>query len=586
MLFIISIFIIVLILAISFSIPPKTLCKDSRIAVGFASFFVVIFAVMFSFGLMGWFNVTGNAVCIMIMFIVAGVGVDDCIVVENFYSKAIEQGKPRGKRVSAALKRGGLAVFLTSTSSILAFASGNFSDMPGVVGFCTCGAFCFTWVFVLSVTFFPAMLVIDQRRIERGGLECLCCDTCCSTTPVLLAKKEGDGDESIAETKVGRLLTPILTSGAGKIMIPLVFGAWAAASTMMMLKNGVGLTVTDVVPDDSYIAELVETSREHWHGNSYRGMQIVMVGDFYDDEAKVAKMREYFEWLEGRAFIEGSVGMSEGTWYQHYTGYLDAKGLNRYSDFHANLSPFLEEFKKFRTEITCVSGDYGDCSAGIKCAKMPVWQTSKIDTFELYQIEVEINDKIEEMGFTTSYNWIDEFGYADADASIEVATLVSLSTCVAVVMALMLFLMDVGSSVCIFVCVAFVDMDLLGMMYYWDVKLSSISFSGLIMSIGLSVDYNIHIAHAFLEGKGGVVERTKHALDLMGPSVLKGGLTTFMGTVVLSQASSTVFRIFFKICFGTVVFGIAHGILLMPVLLGWYVTVFPAGGVVKVSPGL
>jgi hypothetical protein len=26
---------------------------------------------------------------------------------------------------------------------------------------------CFTWVFCLAVTYFPAMLVLDQRRIEK-----------------------------------------------------------------------------------------------------------------------------------------------------------------------------------------------------------------------------------------------------------------------------------------------------------------------------------------------------------------------------------------------------------------------------------
>jgi len=66
----------------------------------------------------------------------------------------------------------------------------------------------------------------------------------------------------------------------------------------------------------------------------------------------------------------------------------------------------------------------------------------------------------------------------------------------------------------------------------------------------------------------------------MGIPVLKGGLTTFIGTVVLSMASSTAFRIFFKVCFGTVVFGVLHGIFLMPVLLGYYVETF---GVIKNS---
>ncbi|GMI40014.1 hypothetical protein TrCOL_g2026 [Triparma columacea] len=142
-------------------------------------------------------------------------------------------------------------------------------------------------------------------------------------------------------------------------------------------------------------------------------------------------------------------------------------------------------------------------------------------------------------------------------------------------------LMDIGSAICIFVCVIFIDIDLLGMLYFWNVKLSSVAFTGLVMSIGLSVDYNVHIAHAFIHGKGNTLqEKTKNALDSMGIPVLKGGLTTFVGTVVLSMASSTAFHIFFKVCFGTVVFGVLHGIFLMPVLLGFYVEMF---GVLKTA---
>jgi hypothetical protein len=289
--------------------------------------------------------------------------------------------------------------------------------------------------------------------------------------------------------------------------------------------------------------------------------------------ASLARARcryEYFEWLGTLSYIKGEVGMTTGHWYEHYVAFLEEQELDQYTDFHANLSSFLDgPGNIWRTDVACTSGDYSNCDE-IKCAKFVTWQTSQIDTFELYQIEVEVNDKIEELGFKGSYNWIAEFGYADADASIEAATLQSLLTCVAVVMVLMIMLMDTGSAVCIFVCVLFVDMDLLGMAYFWNVKLSSISFSGLIMSIGLSIDYNIHIAHAFLDGKGGVAERTMHALNLMGPSVCKGGLTTFFGTAVLSFASSTVFRIFFKMCLGTVIYGILHGVVLMPVLLGWY----------------
>ena len=106
-------------------------------------------------------------------------------------------------------------------------------------------------------------------------------------------------------------------------------------------------------------------------------------------------------------------------------------------------------------------------------------------------------------------------------------------------MGLMVLLMKTGAACIIFVCVLFIDMNLLVMLYLWGVPLSSVSFSAMIMSIGLSIDYNIHIAHAFLHGKGDTVEaRTRYTLDSMGGSVLKGGFTTLAGTIILSNASS------------------------------------------------
>lgn len=37
-----------------------------------------------------------------------------------------------------------------------------------------------------------------------------------------------------------------------------------------------------------------------------------------------------------------------------------------------------------------------------------------------------------------------------------------------------------------------------GFMYYWDLTLSSITMIQLVMSVGFSVDFSVHICHAFL----------------------------------------------------------------------------------------
>lgn len=53
----------------------------------------------------------------------------------------------------------------------------------------------------------------------------------------------------------------------------------------------------------------------------------------------------------------------------------------------------------------------------------------------------------------------------------------------------------------------------------------------------------------------------------MGSSVIHGGASTFIAVMILSAAKSYIFVVFFKMWFGIVVFGMANGFVLLPVIL-------------------
>ena len=62
------------------------------------------------------------------------------------------------------------------------------------------------------------------------------------------------------------------------------------------------------------------------------------------------------------------------------------------------------------------------------------------------------------------------------------------------------------------------------------------------------------------------MERTQNALKMIGPAVMNGGTTTFLAVILLCDSTSHGLITFFKVFFLTVLFGIFHALVFLPVL--------------------
>ena len=54
----------------------------------------------------------------------------------------------------------------------------------------------------------------------------------------------------------------------------------------------------------------------------------------------------------------------------------------------------------------------------------------------------------------------------------------------------------------VILCILLSIVDVLGMLYWWDITINSITTIYVLISVGLAVDYAAHIAHMFKEAKG------------------------------------------------------------------------------------
>ena len=83
--------------------------------------------------------------------------------------------------------------------------------------------------------------------------------------------------------------------------------------------------------------------------------------------------------------------------------------------------------------------------------------------------------------------------------------------------------------------------DIVGFLHFWDITIDIISCISIVLSIGLCVDYSVHIGHGYLVATGETrQEKTNNAVLYIGPAVFNGGLTTFLALVLCCLSKGIV----------------------------------------------
>lgn len=177
------------------------------------------------------------------------------------------------------------------------------------------------------------------------------------------------------------------------------------------------------------------------------------------------------------------------------------------------------------------------------------------------------------------------FVYYEQYTYIQGIALQSILLALAVVFVSIFVLMErnLRLSVLVTFCVLLMTVSQLGFIFAWNqlssvaTSINAVSVVNLLASVGLGVEFCIHMAHQFAFSQRNrlgntAVDHTKYALASVGASIISGiTLTKFCGIGILAFAPSMLFRIyFFRMYMGIVVFGFFYGMVLLPVLLSLF----------------
>ena len=90
------------------------------------------------------------------------------------------------------------------------------------------------------------------------------------------------------------------------------------------------------------------------------------------------------------------------------------------------------------------------------------------------------------------------------------------------------------------------------------------------MSVGLLVDFVMHVLLRYYESNGTRVEKTMNTLKTMGSSIFLGGISSLLGTLALAFSTSSIFFSVFVVFFGLVILGVIHGLIFLPIILATF----------------
>jgi len=567
----------------------------SRCILGFGAVCSVFLSIMVGCGILFIIGVPFTSMTQVVPFIMFGIGLDDAFIIWVAFQR-MDRSISVLDRIHDTMEEVGVSIFVTTFTSVVAFSLGSLSAVPAVYWLCYYAAPTIFVDFIYQVTFFVALIVLDERRVEEQKRDCFTC---------LKAPEPADGEgEEVPEGNiVDRFMawySDILLKPAVKVIVLAVFfgmfGGLGYSATLLKQE----FYFTEVLPSDSYVGDFWE-SYVAYTGGSGATPYVVFRDIDQGDTAIQAQMEDYVNKIVA---MEEVGGQPEFFWVRDFQSFLAsdqsmstlAATLPKDSAVHATYRvssstvaeaiaalSFERQLDVFLTVPTydqlysnnIVRNSEGNVTASRTRVRMSEInqrsvedQVNALENQRIISEQMSINRDVDPDNwkfFTFNdlyYIW--QF-YTESPSELFLTTILGVS---AVSTISLVFVPHWSSVLFVAPIMSILYVDLLGFLQLCGVAINAVSYISLTMSIGLMVDFLLHIVLRYFESKETTRNaKVKDTLQTMGTSILIGGISTFLGVLPLVFSTSTIFSTIFYCFLGLVVLGISHGLVFLPVVL-------------------
>ncbi|XP_045201235.2 patched domain-containing protein 3-like [Mercenaria mercenaria] len=545
-----------------------------RMWLGYAGVITAGLAIVSSFGLCAAVGVHFVSIVGVIPFLIMGIGIDDMFILLSGLSGA-QNHKTVEDKMAATMRASGVGITITSLTDLIAFMAGAGSNFIAVRNFCIYTGAAVIFCYINNITFFAACMAINERRVQENRHYGTCRRIktkeeltaegksdryimCCGGRP----PTNRDEAESFIDKLPRWLIPKIVLKTPFKIGIIVLFMAYLAASIYGCINLKQGLVFTQLVADDSYYYKYSDWDERYFTRQTPVSFVITKTYKYSDPNTHAliedliisAQSNNYFDntfevnWLKT---YKATPYYEDSSEKEFISGFLSFINDTKYAMFENDVIMDTTKSVIVTSRVYVISADMADSQAegDMMLKSREIANTAEIECFAFSPYFVPYEQYVAILGQTLRT-------VGTALAAVFVVTC--------------LFMPHPVLIIFVTLAVTMIMTGVFGFLIYLDVALSSITMIHLIMSIGFSIDFTAHICHGYMISDGKTRDlRVKQAIDKTGAPIFHGAVSSILGIIVLIGAKSYIFRTFAAVMSFVLLFGIAHALLLLPVILSW-----------------